>query len=144
MAKRIAADRAARGPFGSLSGLDRVPGIGPGLLRTLDPHVAFEGGPAGGPTTGQGFPPAANDVCDVPYTLASGTRPAACPPASLPLNRATISQLDALPGIGPARAAAIVRYREQHGPFGSVADLALVPGINPALMQRLYGRLQVP
>jgi competence protein ComEA len=60
------------------------------------------------------------------------------------LNGATIAELDALPGIGPAKAAAIVRYRDQHGPFGSVADLARVPGINPALLQRLYDHLQVP
>src|SRR5687767_11442078 len=45
MAKRIAADRALRGPFGGLSGLDRVPGIGPGLLRTLEQHVVFDAGP---------------------------------------------------------------------------------------------------
>jgi competence protein ComEA len=53
-------------------------------------------------------------------------------------------QLDSLPGIGPARAAAIVRYREQHGPFGSLTELTRVPGINPALLQRLSDRLQVP
>ena len=56
----------------------------------------------------------------------------------------TVAQLDSLPGIGPARAAAIVRYRDQHGPFGSLTELTRVPGINPALLQRLSDRLQVP
>jgi competence protein ComEA len=60
------------------------------------------------------------------------------------LNHASAAELDRLPGIGPARAAAIVRYREVHGAFASVADLRLVPGINPALLQRLYDHLQVP
>jgi competence protein ComEA len=144
LAKRIAADRAARGPFGSLAGLDRVPGVGPGLLRTLEPHVAFEAGPAGGGAAGQG-PPARNHVlCEADYALTSTARPPACPPARIAVNSATIAQLDSLPGIGRSRAAAIVRYRDTHGPFATVADLGRVPGINPALLQRLYDHLQVP
>ena len=43
LAKIIVADREAHGAFGSLSGLDRVSGIGPGLLKVLAPHVAFSG-----------------------------------------------------------------------------------------------------
>ena len=60
------------------------------------------------------------------------------------LNQATANELDRLPGIGRVRAAAIVRYRDQHGPFASVADLRNVPGINPAQLQRLYDHIQVP
>ena len=67
---------------------------------------------------------------------------AATPPSAL--TAFYVVQLDSLPGIGPARAAAIVRYRDEHGPFGSVAELTRVPGINPALLQRLSDRLQVP
>jgi competence protein ComEA len=48
------------------------------------------------------------------------------------LNAATTSELDQLPGIGPATAAAIVEYREQNGPFATVDDLLDVPGIGPA------------
>ena len=43
LAKKIVADREAHGPFGGPAGLDRVPGIGPGLLATLGPHLAFSG-----------------------------------------------------------------------------------------------------
>src|SRR4051812_11931945 len=32
LAKRIVADREARGPFGGVAGLDRVPGVGAGLI----------------------------------------------------------------------------------------------------------------
>lgn len=46
------------------------------------------------------------------------------------LNRAAEAELDLLPGIGPAKARRIVEYREAHGPFRQIDDLANVPGIN--------------
>ena len=48
------------------------------------------------------------------------------------INTATVTELDALPGIGPTTAQAIVDYRIQNGPFQSVQDLQNVPGIGPA------------
>lgn len=48
------------------------------------------------------------------------------------VNIATVSELDALPGVGPATAAAIVAERERNGPFVNVGDLERVPGIGPA------------
>jgi competence protein ComEA len=138
MAKRIAADRAGRGPFGSLTGLDRVPGIGPGLLRALEPHVTFDGSGAGA------GPPGSSSLCVAMPALSQSGGVGPCTDQRLPLNQATVAQLDSLPGIGPARAAAIVRYREQHGAFSSLAEVARVPGINPALLQRLSDRLQLP
>jgi competence protein ComEA len=59
------------------------------------------------------------------------------------LNRATADELDALPGVGPATAAAIVAYRELHGPFGTVDDLADVRGIGPAKVEALRGLVTV-
>jgi len=57
----------------------------------------------------------------------------------LDLNEADAAQLDLLPGIGPATAAAIVAYRDEHGPFASVDDLADVRGIGPAKLDALRG-----
>jgi competence protein ComEA len=48
------------------------------------------------------------------------------------LNTATADQLDALPGVGPTTAAAIIDYRTRHGPFRSIDDLLDVRGIGPA------------
>ena len=53
------------------------------------------------------------------------------------VNRATEAELEALPGIGPALAAAIVEWRSANGPFGTVDDLADVPGIGPAKLDGL-------
>lgn len=57
---------------------------------------------------------------------------AAGPSAPLNLNSATAQQLETLPGIGPATAAAIITYRNQKGPLRSVDDLLNVRGIGPA------------
>lgn len=59
------------------------------------------------------------------------------------LNSATADQLDTLPGVGPATAAAIIAHREQHGPFATVDDLADVRGIGPAKLDALRGLVTV-
>lgn len=53
------------------------------------------------------------------------------------LNSADVDALDALPGVGPATATAIVAYREEHGPFGSVEELLEVRGIGEAKLDAL-------
>jgi competence protein ComEA len=61
----------------------------------------------------------------------------------LDLNLATEGQLDELPGIGPATAAAIVEYRERHGPFATVDSLVDVPGIGDAKLAQLRDLVRV-
>lgn len=48
------------------------------------------------------------------------------------INTATVTQLNALPGIGLTTAQSIVGYRLEHGPFQSIQDIENVPGIGPA------------
>lgn len=45
------------------------------------------------------------------------------------LNTATAADLEALPGIGPSLAQAIIEYRSKHGAFGSIEAIMDVPGI---------------
>jgi len=59
------------------------------------------------------------------------------PGAVVNLNTATLAELDRLPGIGPSLAREILAYREAHGAFASVDDLLLVPGIGPAKLAAL-------
>jgi competence ComEA-like helix-hairpin-helix protein len=139
LAKTIVADRSARGAFGSLEGLDRVPGVGPGLLRTLEPHLTFSGvnpsesrTPASGAGVGTAF--ASPPVGNVAAATSGGEGTA------LNLNRATVVELEGLPGIGPSLARRIVADREARGAFATVAALDRVPGVGPALLARL-GRL---
>lgn len=59
------------------------------------------------------------------------------PPLVLDLNSAPLGAIGALPGIGPARAQAIVAHRAQR-PFDSLDDLdRRVPGIGPATVRAL-------
>lgn len=53
------------------------------------------------------------------------------------INRATAEQLDELPGIGAAKAKAIIADREKNGPFQSTKDLLRVKGIGTKLLEKM-------
>lgn len=57
--------------------------------------------------------------------------------APIDLNRATVEELETLPGVGAAKAAAIVAAREAQGGFTTLDELESVRGIGPALMAKL-------
>ena len=61
----------------------------------------------------------------------------------LDLNAATAEQLEELPGVGPATAAAIVAAREERGGFRSVDDLLDVRGIGPAKLEAIRDLVRV-
>lgn len=48
------------------------------------------------------------------------------------INTADATLLDTLPGIGPSKAAAIITYRNEHGPFAKIEDIQNVSGIGPS------------
>ena len=62
-------------------------------------------------------------------------------PDFVDINHADVSQLRCLRGVGEKRAAAVVTFRETHGPYPGPASLAAVVG--PRMAQRLRERVVV-
>jgi competence protein ComEA len=85
------------------------------------------------PRKGEAVPPQATGPSGGP----------AVPPMPVDLNTATAEQLDALPGIGPSLAEAIVAFRQRHGRFRSVDQLLQVRGIGPSKLTDLRKRVRV-
>lgn len=63
--------------------------------------------------------------------------------AAVDVNTATRSELEAVRGIGPVKAKAIVEYREKHGAYKSLDDLTGVKGLGKASVEKLKGELEV-
>ena len=168
LARRIVAEREAHGPFGSLDGLGRVPGIGPRVLQDLEPHVSFGGvaaalsapagaapggWPAAGWTAAAAASPARRAARDSATALwvatsaagsATGASKAGGCARAPDLNRATAAELVCLPGIGTVLAERIVAERTAHGPYRDVGDLARVRDLGRARAERLRGLVTIP
>jgi competence protein ComEA len=64
--------------------------------------------------------------------------------APVNINSADATTLaDALVGVGPKGAAAIVEYRSKHGPFKSVEELSKVKGIGAKIVEKNRDRMTV-
>lgn len=57
------------------------------------------------------------------------------------LNKATLEQLDTLPGIGPAIAGRIIDYREKNGGFKNIEELKLVSGIGDKMFEEIKEKI---
>ena len=155
----------------SVVGLVRTPGLvtlAPGA-RIADALEAAGGAVDGADTIGLnmarplgdgeqivvGLAPFSGQPTALGSSVASGSAPIPGAPAPvsgsvkpkagevLDLNTATVAQLDALPGVGPVTAAAIVAWRQANGKFTSVDQLADVDGIGPARLEKLRALVRV-
>ena len=64
---------------------------------------------------------------------------ATTPPNPVDLDRASASELEALPRIGPALAKRIIEDRDAKGPFGSIEGFQRVRGVGPGMARALSG-----
>ena len=155
----------------SVVGLVRTPGLvtlAPGA-RIADALQAAGGAVDGADTIGLnmarplgdgeqivvGLAPFSGQPTALGSSVASGSAPIPGAPAPvsgsvkpkagevLDLNTATVAQLDALPGVGPVTAAAIVAWRQANGKFTSVDQLADVDGIGPGRLEKLRALVRV-
>ena len=78
-----------------------------------------------------------------PASPASPATPATAAAGPTNINRATAAELEALPGVGPSTARAIVEHRERYGPFATVDDLLAVRGIGPAKLAEMRSWVSV-
>lgn len=124
LAQRILDYRAEAGPFARPEDLQNVRGIGPRTLASLLPFIV----------AGDGAPAAPEPAAAEPVATASGR---------INLNTATVEELDALHGIGPALALRIVESRDREGPFRSVEEVTRVRGIGPAKLEGFRDQVTV-
>jgi competence protein ComEA len=63
--------------------------------------------------------------------------------AGININTADQKTLESLPGIGPAKASAIINYRTDHGTFSSTHELTNVKGIGKKLLVKIQDQVEV-
>ncbi|WP_257346104.1 helix-hairpin-helix domain-containing protein [Pseudalkalibacillus decolorationis] len=59
------------------------------------------------------------------------------------VNKAEASELETITGIGPSKAEAIIRYREENGPFQAIEDLTNVPGIGEKSIEQMKEQITI-
>jgi competence protein ComEA len=121
-AAAIVAERKSGGPFRVPEDLSRVPGIGSTTVSRVSPYLSLN--------------PLNGTYIRVPRALSKTED------SPVDVNRAQIKDLEQITGIGPALAARIVETRLLRGRFRGPEDLLLVPGIGPAILDRIRGQVR--
>ena len=64
-------------------------------------------------------------------------------PGKININTASVTELETLPGIGPALAQRVVEYRQSNGPFRALEDIKNVKGIGDGIFAGIKDRITV-
>jgi competence protein ComEA len=126
--------------------------VAPGVVQVPEGSIVAEAIAAAGGLTGDADPDGINlaarvqDGDQVVVPSSGSSEPSGASPGDglIAINRATIAELEALPGVGPVLAGRIVAYREEHGPFRAVEDLLDVPGIGESKLASIRDLIRVP
>jgi competence ComEA-like helix-hairpin-helix protein len=89
------------------------------------------------------IPAAGNAVESIPLQEAPVTTVAAAPTKKLDINRATLAELVAVPGLGSRTAQAIIDLRSKKGSFSKLDELLEVRGIKEKKLAQLSAHLTV-
>jgi competence protein ComEA len=89
--------------------------------------------------------PAKGEVTAGPVTspVSSGTSTGTDGGKKININKADENELQNLPGIGPAKAASIISYREENGLFQTIEDLKKISGIGDKTFEKLKESITV-
>ncbi len=91
------------------------------------------------PTTGEATP----TLAPAALPARGGAVSVKTPVGKININTASVEELDALPGIGPALGQRIVEYRTQNGSFESTQDLKKVRGIGDKMFEEMQDLITV-
>jgi competence protein ComEA len=137
-ADRIEEYRLSHNGFHNVEELRQVHGVGPATLERLRPYIdadaedVLEDGMDAAPRKGdalKGVKPAARQAV-------TATKKGDALKEPIDVNHATATELQRLPGVGPAMSSRIILVREQR-PFRSVDELRRVPGIGAKTLEKL-------
>jgi competence protein ComEA len=138
-------------PYKSYSDLEKVKGLSKSKVDAMKGQVTFGSTTAkSGKTTKSGSSKSAESSVNKTTSDNTSTKPlpptgksAATTGGRININTATAEELDALPGIGPTKAQAIIDYRNQNGTFKSIDDIKNVKGIKEGEFSKIQDRITV-
>ncbi len=130
-AREIVHRRTTVGPFTSLRQLAEVAGITDEIVVTADPMLFID----------EGLDTRNGTAVESTIDLRDGATTGLTNGAGLDINTATATQLEALPGIGPATAKAITDLRKVKGGFADLQQLTEVAGIGSVMLATLREHL---
>ncbi len=135
LAGRIEEYRRQHGTFKGVDDLRQVKGMGPARLASLRPFIDTGPEPDEDLLTERSPRPTAAAKHAPKAKGTDLTEP-------IDVNRATLTELQRLPGVGPKTAERIIAERQKK-PFASVEDLRRVPRIGPKTLERLRPHVTV-
>ena len=164
LAQRIIEGR----PYKTLADLGKVKGLSKAKLDAIKDDVTFgsaptpaketakkaKGQPTAHTTTAESKAPQQTTPATAQQTgpkkdqvaPSTSTGPASgslTPGQKININKATAEELDRLPGIGPAKAKAIIDYRNQNGDFKTIEDIQKVKGIKAGEFSKITDFIKV-
>lgn len=113
--------RDAHGAFSDISEITNVSGIGEKMFESIHGSITVGEGNARDSAASR------DSVSEDPINI----------------NTASSEELQTLSGIGAAKAAAIIAYREEHGVFGDIGEITKVSGIGERIFEKIRGQITV-